>query len=269
MGGIRAGGCALVFAVAFRYKFLSRPKSDETARIVALPFAVKHAVSQEPPIRPPDVPSFRNDDALRNGGERVRASEVLAGFLERGDGTRIFLGDLVVLFADRAFGMLLLILTIPNVIPMPGLSTVTGVPMILLGFQMMNGRHQPWLPRRFAETSFDREHFADVVRRVLPRILRVERRLRPRLSRFVDGPAERFLGFVVVVMATVLSLPIVFGNLPPAIAIALIALGLIERDGAFTIAGVVASMAALVVVASIVFGLGEAAWFVFDRLMGR
>lgn len=266
---MRAGGCALAFAVAFRYKFFSRPKSDEAARTVVLPFAVKHAVSQEPPTRPPDVPSFRNDDAFRNGGERVRASEVLAGFLERGDGGRILLGDLVVLFADRAFGMLLLILTIPNVIPMPGLSTVTGVPMILLGFQMMNGRHQPWLPQRFAETSFDREHFADVVRRVLPKILRIERRLRPRLYRFVDGPAERFLGFVVVVMATVLSLPIVFGNLPPAIAIALIALGLIERDGAFTMAGVVASMAALIVVASIVFGLGEAAWFVFDRLTGR
>lgn len=170
------------------------------------------------------------------------------------------------LLGDRAFGMMLLLLAIPNVIPMPGLSTAVGIPMILLGAQMAAGMRQPWLPRRLAEVGFDRDAFLGVVRRVQPRIVRVERHLRPRLPQFTETTAERLLGLVVIVLAGVLSLPIVFGNLPPAVGIGLIALGLIERDGAFVLAGLIASALALAFVSAIVFGLGGAAWLLVQGL---
>ncbi len=197
---------------------------------------------------------------------RRRASELLLDFLEHEHGSTITLGGLVALLGDRAFGMMLLLLAIPNVIPMPGLSTAVGIPMILLGGQMAVGMRQPWLPRRLAAVGFDRDAFLGVVRRVLPHVVRVERHLKPRLPQFTEALAERLLGLVIIVLAGVLSLPIVFGNLPPAIGIGLIALGLIERDGAFVLAGLVASVLGLAFVSAVVLGLGGAAWLLVRGL---
>lgn len=213
------------------------------------------------------TPSAR---AAASPGEttRRRASDILLDFLQHRHGERIALGDLVELLGDRAYGMLLLVLAIPNVVPVPGLSTAVGIPILLLGAQMVAGLRRPWLPRRLAAVSFEREAFLAVLGRAHGWIERVERHLRPRLCHLAEGTAERLLGGLIVVLAAVLALPIIFGNLPPALGIALIALGLIEKDGGFVIAGVLTSLLALVLVGAIVFGLGQAALLLLNATTG-
>ncbi|PWC78388.1 exopolysaccharide biosynthesis protein [Azospirillum sp. TSH64] len=250
--------------------------------------------------RPPGS-SPRSQDARPSGADRscARVSDLLDDFLTRGDAaesggsdpddpspasrptgedrskislgedrSKISLGEIMDALGDRAFGALLLILSIPNVLPVPGLSTATGVPMILLGAQMAAGRHSPWLPRRMLAASFDRKAFLGVIRRAKPWAERVERHLRPRLPAMAGPTAERLLGLAVVVLAVILSLPIVFGNQPPALAIALIALGLMESDGVFVSAGLVAGLLAIVIVAAVLLGLGQAAVAVAQQLIG-
>lgn len=182
--------------------------------------------------------------------------------------SRISLGEIMDALGDRAFGALLLILSIPNVLPVPGLSTATGVPMILLGAQMALGRHGPWLPRRMLAASFDRKAFLGVIRRAKPWVERVERHLRPRMPALAGPTAERLLGLAVVILAGILSLPIVFGNQPPAFAIALIALGLMESDGAFVSAGLIAGLLSIAIIAAVLLGLGQAAVAVAQQLIG-
>ncbi|WP_451984008.1 exopolysaccharide biosynthesis protein [Azospirillum endophyticum] len=235
--------------------------------------------------RPPGS-SPRSNDARHPGADRscARVSDLLDDFLTRGEAAtsgepasndpaasvpaRISLGEIMDALGDRAFGALLLILSIPNVLPVPGLSTATGVPMILLGAQMAAGRHGPWLPRRMLAASFDRKAFLGVIRRAKPWADRIERHLRPRMPALAGPAAERLLGLAVVVLAGILSLPIVFGNQPPALAIALIALGLMESDGAFVSAGLVAGLLAIVIVAAVLLGLGQAAIAVAQQLFG-
>lgn len=250
--------------------------------------------------RPPGS-SPRSHDARPSGADRscARVSDLLDDFLTRGDAaesggsdpddpspasrrpgeipskiplgenpSKISLGEIMDTLGDRAFGALLLILSIPNVLPVPGLSTATGVPMILLGAQMAAGRYSPWLPRRMLAASFDRKAFLGVIRRARPWAERVERHLRPRLPAMAGPTAERLLGLAVVVLAGVLSLPIVFGNQPPALAIALIALGLMESDGVFVSAGLVAGLLAIAIVAAVLLGLGQAAVSVAQQLIG-
>ncbi|WP_109111146.1 exopolysaccharide biosynthesis protein [Azospirillum sp. TSO35-2] len=213
-----------------------------------------------------------SSDAPPSGADRscARVSDLLDDFLLRGPGAgdRISLAEVMDALGDRAFGALLLILSIPNVLPVPGLSTATGVPMILIGAQMALGRHGPWLPRRILATSFDRGAFLGVIRRAKPWADRVERHLRPRLPALAGPSAERVLGVAVMVLAIVLSLPIVFGNQPPALAIALIALGLMESDGAFVAAGLVAGVLSIAIVAAVLLGLGQAAVAVAQQLIG-
>lgn len=215
--------------------------------------------------RPPDTStdSEASADAFRNP-----ASALLDDFLSHDHSERIALGDLMGILGDRAFGALLLLLSIPNVLPVPGLSTVTGLPMILIGAQMAAGRDRPWLPRKVAAATVERDAFLRVVTRAHPYVDRLERHLRPRLPGLTRPPAERLLGLAVMVLATILALPIVFGNQPPAFAIALIALGLIEKDGAFVAAGLAAGVLAIAIVAAVVLGIGQAAILLFHKIFG-
>lgn len=202
------------------------------------------------------------------GPGHARASDVLDEFLAHDHGERIALGDMVHILGDRAFGALLLMLSIPNVLPVPGLSTATGLPMVLIGAQLLAGRPQPWLPRRLAALTMERDKLLAVTARARPWVLRVERHMQGRLCALTSPAAERLLGVAVMILAAVLALPIMFGNQPPAFAIALIALGLIERDGAFVLAGLSAGVLALAIVAAVLLGLGEAAALVLHQITG-
>lgn len=215
-----------------------------------------------------------DDSSSRTGGApgmsaqaRRRASEIIEDFAAHSHGEKITVGDLTRLLGDRAYGMLLLMLALPNIIPLPGLSTAVGVPMIVLGAQLALGWPTPRLPRRLNEVAFSKETLLAVLAKAKPYVERVERRVRPRLALFAEGPGERLAGVAVMILATVLSLPIVFGNLPPAAAIALIALGLIENDGVAVLAGLLLGVAAIVFVGLLVLGLGEAALFLIAQLL--
>nr|WP_211113836.1 exopolysaccharide biosynthesis protein [Azospirillum picis] len=245
------------------------------ARPAPIPFAASgRAVSKD---RPPG-----SSDAHHSGAPQTcaRVSDLLDAFLARGHQPapgqsassgppdRISLAEVMDALGDRAFGTLLLILSIPNVLPVPGLSTATGVPMILIGAQMALGRPQPWLPRRMLAVGFDRGAFLGVIRRAKPWADRLERHLRPRLPALAGPAAERMLGVAVMLLAGILALPIVFGNQPPALAIALIALGLMESDGAFVVAGLIAGVLSIAIIAAVLLGLGQAAVAVAQQLIG-
>lgn len=58
---------------------------------------------------------------------------------------------------------------------------------------------------------------------------------RPRLLPLADQ--DRLLALMCLLLAVVIAMPIPFGNLPPAICVLLIALGMIQRDGLFVAAG--------------------------------
>jgi hypothetical protein len=200
-----------------------------------------------------------------------KVSEILAGLAGQGDGARIKLGDIVAALGERAFGVLMLVLALPNAIGLgaiPGVSTVFGAPQIVLALQMMVGRERPWLPAQLLERSIARADFERVVRKATPHLQSLERYLRPRWAWMSSYLAERLLGVVFLVLATIVSLPIVFGNQPPAIAMAVIALGVIERDGAFAVAGLVVAAIALVVAAAVVAGGVAAIYLVFSYLFG-
>ncbi len=189
---------------------------------------------------------------------RPRASELLEHFLKHDHDERITLADLVRLFSARAFGALILLLALPNVLPVPGLSTVTGLPIMLIAGQLALGWAQPRLPRRLGALSMEREAFLRVLRRAQPYVERIERRLlRPRLPTLTMPVAERLVGGVMVVLAGVLALPIIFGNQAPAFALALLALGLIEKDGAFVIAGLISGVIAVAIVLAVLFGFAQ------------
>lgn len=178
---------------------------------------------------------------------RLSASAVLKTIAAEDGIPRISIDHIDARLGDRAFGIVMIILAFPNCLPLPpGGSTVFGVLLMLVAVQVLFGRHRLWLPPVVRRRSVAREDFRKVVEKVAPILQRVERLCRPRLSRLAGGWAERLTGLVVVVLAIVISLPIpIIGNLPPAIIVGILSIGLIERDGVAVLAGL--ALAVLIV----------------------
>ncbi|WP_099864262.1 exopolysaccharide biosynthesis protein [Pararhizobium haloflavum] len=211
----------------------------------------------------PPSPRFK-----RRRGRKVRRlhfSEILADLANDEDRERISVGDLLIAMGDRAFGALMLVFALPNVIPTPpGTSAILGAPLVFLAAQMMFGQ-RPWLPKVIAARSMTRVDFAALVDRLGPWLARAEKLLKPRLSALTVQPAENVIGLLCLIMAIILVLPIPLGNILPALAISMFAFAILERDGVWVILGTSVFALTLFVVGGVVYALFKAAVFLFNK----
>ena len=175
------------------------------------------------------------------------------------------IGALVDSLGERAFGALMFIFAVPNIIPTPpGTSAILGLPLVILTWQLMIGRQSIWLPEVIRRRQISREVLGSFVSKVLPYMGKIEKVLKPRFGLLVSSDAsERVIGFVTFALSLVLFLPIPLNNMLPAAAISCIALGLAERDGIAVGLGYVlgiASVAVLVAISSALY-IGVMAFF--------
>jgi hypothetical protein len=195
-------------------------------------------------------------------------SEILTRIADDETRPRISVGDLLVALSDRAIGALIFVFAFPNTVPMPpGVSSVLGAPLLFLTAQLALGR-PPWLPKIIAGRSMDRAHFATVVRRIAPWLARAERLLRPRLQILARPPLENLIGGVCLLLSIILFLPIPMGNMPPAVAICLFALAILERDGIWVLAGLGATIGAIAISWGVLLAMFRGALLLFERLIG-
>jgi hypothetical protein len=175
-------------------------------------------------------------------------------------GARVSLQELTEALSDRSFAALIILFAAPNLLPLPpGSSTFFGIPLILIASQLLLGRPRLWLPRLLRERSLDQATFARLTTRMEPVLQRFERLARPRYWPLPQVMAERFVGFVVLLMALVLVFPIPFGNWTPAVAAILVSLGLSERDGVWLGIGTLVAAGSLGLAGGIVGSIGYAA----------
>ncbi|ABL71029.1 exopolysaccharide biosynthesis protein [Paracoccus denitrificans] len=198
---------------------------------------------------PPNGDAGTPDDPAAEGRtHRQHLSQFLMRIADDDTRARISVTDLLVLLEGRATAGLLLLFAFPNVLPMPpGTSGILGLPLVYLSFQMMLG-HRPWLPRFIAGRSVPRADFAAIIARSAPFLARAERLLSPRIPVLTGPLALHIIGALCLVLSILLLLPIPLGNMLPALAISVLALGVLERDGIWIVAGsLIAVLAAAVV----------------------
>lgn len=199
---------------------------------------------------------------------RLPLSQVLRDLAEEPGAERISIGDLLAALGDRAVAALLFVFAVPNIVPTPpGASTVLGAPLLILAVQLTFGR-RPWLPAVVRRQSMTRDDYRALAARITPWLERAERLLRPRWSVLALPPMEYVVGLVCLLLAIVLVLPIPLGNIPPAIAISLMALGILERDGLWVLAGLMAAATSSVVVSGVVVAMIKTASYFLDNILG-
>ncbi len=178
-----------------------------------------------------------------------RISEILDGIA----GTRrktVSVQDVLEAFGDRAFGALMFVFAAPVALPMPpGISAILGAPLLFITAQLMVGRRTLWLPKVLVERSMTRADFAALMDKLQPYLAWLERRLRPRLTFLYNPWLDRLIGLICLILAIIVFLPIPFGNMLPALAIAAFGLGVAERDGVLGLFGGVAAAISIAVLA--------------------
>jgi len=196
---------------------------------------------------------------------------ILTELRQLGAAERVTLREIVGTLGDRALALVILICALPNAVGLgmiPGVSTVFGLPQLFLAAQLAIGLEPLWLPDPLLRRSISGADLARVVDSALPHLTRVERILRPRWLALSSTVAERLLAAVMAVLALIQSLPIPFGNQPPAIAASLLAIGLIARDGVIVVLGIVAAVSAVAFLAALVLGGATAVNALTSHLFG-
>ena len=171
------------------------------------------------------------------------------------DGEDLDLARLLDTFGTRAHGTALLLLSLPDAIPLPvpSVGAILGVPLALISLHLAlfgDGGH---LPRRLYDWRLPARGVALMKRYVVPMIAKAERVSRPRFGA-VAGQ-QRFAGLVCLALSILLLLPIPLMNTPPSLCLALLAWGMIQRDGVFVIAGLASTAALGIALTLLVEGL--------------
>ena len=194
---------------------------------------------------------------------RGPASRRLLAVTRRLKQPRLSIGDVVDALGAEGLGLALLVLSLPALVPTPGpVGMIFGCLVGILAFQIMIGSERLWLPARWRARTAPRETIRKTVARALPWIGRAERVLKEnRLAEFTGRHARIAFALPILLMAITIALPIPLGNFAPALALIVIALGFIARDGLAVLVGLIATALALLWTAAIlIFGAGAVAW---------
>ena len=169
--------------------------------------------------------------AFEDLGRRTRFSAILRLFAAS-PRERIAIAELLDGFGDRSFGAVMLLLALPNLVPLPpGASTIFGLPLILVAGQLALGGRTVWLPQSIRRRSIATSVFSKIVNATRPPLRRAERLLTPRLSFMLAPLVVRLVGVACVVLAILIALPIPLANFLSGLAVAAFALGLLRHDG--------------------------------------
>lgn len=168
-------------------------------------------------------------------------------------------GEIIDALDERAFGLLILLFAIPCLVPgLPGAQLI-AIPIFLLGLQMAAGKTEVWLPAQALRAQVKRSWIEAIAGFVDKRLRWSERLSRPRWVGLTKGFAERVIGLCVALAAITIMLPIT--NTIPSLAITLIAVGLLQSDGLFALAGMGLALAWLSLLVILIVGLVTGAGF--------
>lgn len=157
-------------------------------------------------------------------------------------GDRMTLSMVLELLGKESFLILATFLTLPFLAPVsiPGISTVFGVIILLIGISMVLN-WSPLLPERFMMYEFPTDKFRTCVSQGLIWIKWLEKVSHRRMDILCRGHLmRRVIGLAVALSSLFLMAPLTFipfSNTLPALSIFLLSIGVLKQDGIFIALG--------------------------------
>ena len=203
------------------------------------------------------------------------STELQRYFFEEERSPQVTLADILQLAGERTFGFFFVLLSWPSALPLPapGYSTPFGLVIFLLAIQLMSGRKAPWLPDKIMHRPLELKTVQGFLKAGMPWLKKLEIVCRPRLTFICTGLSGRIIiGLGISLMAISMMIPIPGTNTLPAMGIFLTGFGLMDDDGAITLAGLVLCLMGLTLTTSILFALwfgGSSLLDIIKEMLGR
>jgi hypothetical protein len=161
--------------------------------------------------------------------------------------TAITVGEVLDGFGRANLGLTILLLALPAMIPLPGpIAVFLGSCLGIVAVQVMFGVRRVWLPSWLRKRYVRPSIVAAMADRTVPWLRRAEALLKPRRMRHLTSPgAQAALGLPMLLLSIALALPLPLGNFLPVIALSLIALAILQRDGLAVVVALVVTLLAL------------------------
>ncbi len=161
-------------------------------------------------------------------------------------------------------GSLLILMSLPCVLPIPGIGNVMGVGLMALAWLIWRGEQQSDVSGRARPPTLN-AHRRRQIRRWIRRLHRLaEPWCRPRLEGLVTlGPRSwraATAALLVATMGVLIFLPIPLGNVLPAASVTCLGLGLSHRDGMAALWSV--ALALLALAYPVALAAGAWAWVI-------
>lgn len=190
--------------------------------------------------------------------------EQLQGLIDQFPDDGVSLGGLLDVFGDEGLLLLTAMMVLVFLVPVsiPGVSTVFGAAILMVGVSRLTGRPL-WLPRRLRERTLPGSRVRAALAAGLKWVKRFERISRPhRLRRLAEQRGWlvvgnlAFISAALLLMAPLSLLP--FSNTLPALALLFYSIGFIQRDGGAVLAGHVAQIVSIVYFGAVLASGGAA-----------
>jgi hypothetical protein len=166
-------------------------------------------------------------------------------------------------------------LTIVFMVPVsiPGVSTVFGFAILLIGISRLLGRNL-WLPNRISQRVLPGEKLKTVLNKGIIWLHRLERVSRPHRMNWLasTGLTEVINNCALIIGAILLMAPfglVPFSNTLPALALLFLAIGLLQRDGLCVMLGHLANIATIIYFTVLIVGGSVAVREVIQYFTGK
>jgi hypothetical protein len=193
---------------------------------------------------------------LRN----LPASEILATLASSHEDT-VSVRELVGAMGLRTHGIALILFALPEAmpLPLPSLSLVLGIPLVLVAAHLTAFGEGSGLPERVLSARIRTSVLRMLSRFGGPVLRGLEYLARPRLPAVLAW--ERSIGLVCLYLSVLLLAPLPFFNFAPGVCLVALALGMVQRDGLLVLISVVATLVMTI-------ALGFAANWLVDFIAG-
>lgn len=174
-------------------------------------------------------------------------------------GQPVTLGALLSATGSRAHGVALLLLSLPEAlpIPVPSAAAFLGVPLVAISAHLAVFGEAATLPRWLRRQVLPHRLVGVLRSRVAPVLGRAERMSHLRWAPLAGQ--ERLLGLACLYLSVLLLLPLPFFNVPPALCLVLLAWGMVQRDGTAVAAGLAGTLALTAVLFGVIQWVGNLA----------
>lgn len=214
----------------------------------------------------PRAPQEEHGSAAASLGEQLGA--IIRDLPE----DKLTLGELLAVFGDEGLLLLSMLLTLVFLIPVsiPGVSTVFGAAILLVGISRLVGRPL-WLPARLRDRSLPAHKLRPALSSGMAWVQRLEKISRPhRLRGLSEGRAQDLFNNLAFILAALLLMApfgfVPFSNTLPALALLFYAVGLVQRDGGAMLFGHLANIGTIIYFGILIGGGGVIAHELLQRL---